>query len=127
MRNFRKTQRDHEQWIADARKLSSTLLGIDVELNDLPETRHVEHAYSGRQLPQCNCTDDGDRMLGITPKEIKGGSYQLRTVCHLCRREGTQSLKWNEGILYRETVIKVFARFFMNEARYGKMSLFGGE
>ena len=114
MEHFREKQKRHESWIHAGRELATICMkhGIDHINCGYPNINaNWIHENIPGTAPSCQCRDDGDRILGITPKVLKNGHYQLRTICYLCLLEGTQNLRWDP--IGKEKVIFIFTNYFI--------------
>ena len=111
MEHFREKQKRHETWIQAAKDLATVCQkhGITHVYSDI--STPVIKALFPERLPSCNCTDDGDQALGILPKALKNGRYQLRTLCYFCLLESTQNLRWDP--IGKESVIFIFTNHFI--------------
>ena len=75
--------------------------------------KRLELVFDNECAPKCNCKDDGDIQVGITPCEMSNGEYQLRIICWLCLEKGTRALKWDT--VGEHQVIRIFANHFLRE------------
>lgn len=113
MNNFREKQKRHNNWLQAGKDFAKVCSKNKLAyLDDKLSTSEIKSMFP-EASPQCNCTDDGKRYLGIIPKVIKGGRYSLRTKCYLWTLLGTKNLHWDT--IGRERVILVFANYFREQ------------
>ena len=113
--DFKEKKRRHQEWVQAGKEFSDVMRKYSIDrLDDGLYTSIIMSKFPDA-LPQCECTDDGDRALGIEKKSIKGGQYQLRVCCRFCFLQGTRNLRWDE--VGRDSVIFIFANHFVQEKK----------
>ena len=114
--DFRQKLRLHQSWVRAGKEFAAVMRKHKIHrLNDGLSTGFIEVCFADA-LPHCGCRDEGDRILGIVPKRIKGGQYQLRVLCVLCCEQGSRNLRWDA--VGREAAIVVFANYFTSEGSH---------
>ena len=109
--------RKHKKWVEAGKDIAQTLnkyLSLDSEpFYICYKGERPEVFFDNECAPKCNCKDDGDIQVGITPCEMSNGEYQLRIICWLCLEKGTRALKWDK--VGEDQVIRIFANHFLRE------------
>ena len=106
--------REHKKWVKAGREIAQTLRkypGVGPEPLDIyPNGSILEMRFDDECCPDCDCTDDGDRLTGATPCLMPNGEYQLRIICWICKAMGARVVKW--GLFGEDQVIRIFANYF---------------
>lgn len=106
-------RRRHQTWIDAARDIGLVLRKYGLTLHVTVDTKALIEKYPFI-APKCECTEE--RPIGVHPKPIKGGGFQLRTFCHSCLVDSKASVAWDR--LGRDAVIAIFANYF-REVNHG--------
>ena len=78
--DFKEKKRRHQEWVQAGKEFSDVMRKYSIDrLDDGLYTSIIMSKFPDA-LPQCECTDDGDRALGIEKRVSKGGNISCESV-----------------------------------------------